>query len=819
VRRNGSIEGSGGFTHWINVSIILDSNYTGDWNYTIFVIDPSGNNQSYTAIVNIYDITDPSIEDPGTFLSVEQLTFFILKWNITEVNNGTYEVRRNGSIEGSGGFTHWINVSIILDSNYTGDWNYTILVIDPSGNTHTVIINIYDNTDPSIEGPGAFLYIKQLTSYFLEWNITEVNNGTYEVRRNGSIEGSGIFYNWINVTIQVNSNKTGDWNYTILVIDPYGNNQSYTIIINIFDITNPSIEGIGSYKIIEKNSVYTTYWNITEINNGTYEIRRNGSIVGSGGFTHWVNISIQINTTVGGYWNYTVFASDPSLNLGNYTTIFFVNNTPPFFYFLTPIPAIVNTLPLNISFVARDTNLTRVEFKLYDNQKNLIINYTYYNSINITSDQPNYVLIGELWSDHTYNITLFGIDIYNMTSTMSTLFNTKIEVRILSEGNNYIRWFDSGGYLKLELDFDISDQYGELEIFWLDNLPLPKDNALEYFQLFLEEGTINSTIKITYHFKDEEVQSAKLAKTQLVLFKYDRSTMGWVEYTHTLKVNSNTIVFELNSFSYFVIAQRWEPTFDPIFIILGIIIGIVIFGLVLFLKRPKVKKSYKTSGKKSSKITWTPVKVKQSKKERRDKIKKLTEEVHIEKFPIKIREYRNSTLRNEAFTELENINEYLSNLELAQLSKKIDEDFYIDQKQVYINKIKSTKEAIESFTIGLEVEKKEDLALTRERLGFVWVYNVQNEEKIFNLATGLTSLSINETKELMDILKDEEFIYGEVKRIGIRIDDNKYYLLITENNVFKIITIFIRNPGKILDITLSQLSESIENQAEQLLNP
>ncbi|MHA1150490.1 MAG: SBBP repeat-containing protein [Promethearchaeota archaeon] len=137
-----------------------------------------------------------------------------------------------------------------------GDGVVEIIIGDGDVKTYCVSgeILIKDHQNPIIEGINQKIYIKQSSEYYIQWNITEVNNGTYVIMRNGSDVSSGDFYNWVNVSMLVNSSIIGDWNYTIIATDPSNNTASFSTIIQIYD---------DDLQLLMPHTVYII--NITEI--------------------------------------------------------------------------------------------------------------------------------------------------------------------------------------------------------------------------------------------------------------------------------------------------------------------------------------------------------------------------------------------------------------------------------------------------------------------------------------------------------------------------------------------------------------------------
>lgn len=174
---------------------------------------------------------------------------------------------------------------------------------------------------PFIEGFGEEIIFGQNSIHTLEWNVTSYENGTYIVKRDGTEVDSGDIIHWENISIQVNTSDIRNWHYTIFATNPVGLNGSNSVIVHIRDNLAPTIENPKDLLSLEQYSSYTLEWNITEVNNGSYIIKRNGTKVHFNDFFHWINISISADTTQIGDWNYTIIATDSSNNTTSNTII------------------------------------------------------------------------------------------------------------------------------------------------------------------------------------------------------------------------------------------------------------------------------------------------------------------------------------------------------------------------------------------------------------------------------------------------------------------------------------------------------------------
>ena len=390
-------------------------------------------------------------------------------------------------------------------------------------------------------------------------------------------------------------------------------------------------------------------------------------------------------------------------------------------------------------------------------------------------------------------------------------------LRLLKAGMNYIKNFASDGFLKLEINISIEEVSGIFKIYWHDNLPIPRDKALEYFQLFLTNGTLNSTASIVYHIRMADIQSKNIDIGNIALYRYDTSAKDWVKIEYSLDTESNTIVFQLDSFSYFVIAEKELPLDLSIFIILGIILGIVIFVLVVMRTRPKVQKSYQKKLEKKEKITWTPIEVKKARKKQEATIKKYQELMPIEKFSVEIPIYKGERLKESLLTDIKRVKETINLNSVEFNSKKISEEEYLRKKHQLSNNEKELYAKYDVVNQQIQEEAHVDLLESKSNLAYLWVYDLKKSEIIYNFASGILTLDMNETNALIHSFKHEELIAGEIFRFGLQLSDLILYIIEIEGSEFsKIIAAFVQNPGKMLNFTMKQFSNSLEGFEKQI---
>ncbi|MBD3216421.1 MAG: hypothetical protein GF311_27660, partial [Candidatus Lokiarchaeota archaeon] len=320
IKRDRVTVDSGQIYNSNTINYQVNSESVSQHNYTLLFWDPFNNHANYTSIAEIVDLTDPSFQG-NLSVSIPQNSSYNLVWTITEYNNGTYIILKEGTLIDSGPFQDGEIVEYEVFTEIVAEFNYTIIAVDPFGNEaqFTSMISIIDQTIPVIDGTTS-ITIPQNSSYSLEWTITEYNNGSYIILEEGIIINSSTFFDGDIISHYVETEKVDEINYTIIAIDPSGNEAQFTSIATVVDTIYPLIDGLISLSI-EQSNIYDLEWTITEYNNGTYLILKDQIIVKYDNFSNKEKISIQLDTSIVGLFNYTIIAIDFSGNEANFTTM------------------------------------------------------------------------------------------------------------------------------------------------------------------------------------------------------------------------------------------------------------------------------------------------------------------------------------------------------------------------------------------------------------------------------------------------------------------------------------------------------------------
>jgi len=213
---------------------------------------------------------------------------------------------------------------LTINTTVIGEFSLPINVTDNAGNSNTsvnILLNARDTISPVISCPDD-VFVEQDGSENIIWKITEIHPDKYWILRNGTIFVPPTSYiNGNDIPIPVDTTTSGTWSYIIFATDTPGNITSDQVNITVLESIPPVITSPPD-RVIEKDAIENITWTITDSSPDKYLILRNSTLVEPpADYQSGEPISISINTSTLGMWNYTIIANDTS----GYTTIDQVN--------------------------------------------------------------------------------------------------------------------------------------------------------------------------------------------------------------------------------------------------------------------------------------------------------------------------------------------------------------------------------------------------------------------------------------------------------------------------------------------------------------
>jgi hypothetical protein len=184
---NGIEEFSGSWLNNTPILVDIDAySFTiGQYNFTIYLNDTSGNFAIDTVYVRVIEIVPPVIQNViSNPLVIEGSSGNTLSWNITDNYPGMYAIYQNGSEVDAGSWNSSEYITLDIDGLVKGGYNYTIIVFDSSFNqvNSTVLFQVIDGTDPVIfDASNDLTYEFGSIGNVLHWNGTDIYPGIYRL--------------------------------------------------------------------------------------------------------------------------------------------------------------------------------------------------------------------------------------------------------------------------------------------------------------------------------------------------------------------------------------------------------------------------------------------------------------------------------------------------------------------------------------------------------------------------------------------------------------------------------------------------------------
>jgi PGF-pre-PGF domain-containing protein len=307
-------------TSYTNNQKITFENQTdnvGTFTYMIQATDKSGNEASDEVTVTVTDDNAPVITHPDD-MDVDLDETVSIEWTLTEPDPDTYQVYRDDvRIVDPTSYISTQKITIPVNTGEIGTFTYMIQATDKSGNeaSDEVSVTVTDNNAPVITHPGD-MDVGQNETVIIEWTLTEPDPDTYQVYRDDvRIVDPTLYTNNQKIPVEDQTDNVGNFTYMIQATDKSGNNASDEVLVIVKDKIPPVISSPGNMEV-EQDSDMNIIWAITEQNPGMYCVLRNGDVeVPSIEYQCSDNITVPINTSCLGTYNYTISADDISNNI------------------------------------------------------------------------------------------------------------------------------------------------------------------------------------------------------------------------------------------------------------------------------------------------------------------------------------------------------------------------------------------------------------------------------------------------------------------------------------------------------------------------
>ncbi len=306
------------------ISISLDGLSLGTYNYTIIVTDQDTNTATDTVWITVIDGTPPVVDSPSDITYDEDETGSAITWNPSDLHPVSYTIYLEGSPIKSGLWNSSSEpISISVDGQLVGEYNFTIVVLDIGGliGSDTVFVYVLDGTPPTIDSPSNIDYNEGEAGGSITWNPSDSYPDSYQIYRNEILVKSGAWNSSSEpIIISVTGLVIGIYNFTTIVYDVGGNNVSDIVWVTVSDATLPTIDTPIDRPINEGQIGDFVIWTPDDLNPVGYEIYRDDILIRSGAWNaSSETISISLNGLSLGIHNFTLLVSDIGTNTANDT--------------------------------------------------------------------------------------------------------------------------------------------------------------------------------------------------------------------------------------------------------------------------------------------------------------------------------------------------------------------------------------------------------------------------------------------------------------------------------------------------------------------
>lgn len=358
-----------------NITISIDGLLKNTYTYQLFVNDTSNNIQSFTTTVIVYDGTPPTVTGPGNTTVESGSTNQTVNWNATDNYPAYYNLYRDGVLIATNPWSSNINISELIDTSTLGQYNYSIIVFDQSGNnmTDTLFITVVDTTSPVIlTNPTTNIsFYSGILGNDLSWTIYDLYPANYSILLNSSMYQNGTWTN--NVSTNIDSLAIGFYNLTIVFSDTSGNSvhQTYWVTVMRDDIPPVIVKQPvnTSYQDITTNNVIS--WTaIDTIKAGNYSLFIDSVLITTADWTNNTAVPVNIDNLPVGLHNVTIVFRDAENNSiadTIWVTVFADTKSPVLVSQPSNVTYLLGSTGYNVSWTAID-DLGPNDFTLFINE-------------------------------------------------------------------------------------------------------------------------------------------------------------------------------------------------------------------------------------------------------------------------------------------------------------------------------------------------------------------------------------------------------------------------------------------------------------------
>jgi hypothetical protein len=242
--------------------------------FTITASDSAGNDKNATVVVQVGDVTAPSIDYSNLLSEIDDGETAL--GYVTSTETVTWSIEGGGVSISSSGVVTLDSPASFVDANYH---SYRVTATDEEGifrKGFLFTVHVNDTTFPTID-------VSNMNSRIID-GMTDLGTATADEDVTWSISGTGVS---ISSTGTVTLDSPADHlvaeshTFTISASDSFGNTQNVTVVVEVGDVTAPTIDYSNLLHTIDEGKTALGY--VTSTETVTWSIEGTGVSISSSG--------------------------------------------------------------------------------------------------------------------------------------------------------------------------------------------------------------------------------------------------------------------------------------------------------------------------------------------------------------------------------------------------------------------------------------------------------------------------------------------------------------------------------------------------------
>jgi len=157
------------------------------------------------------------------------------------------------------------------------------------------------------------------------WNASARYPVSYEVYQNETLLMTK-YWNGSTIIVQIDDLELGVFNYTLIVFERFDHLVEDTVMVRVVDTTSPNISGLVAYEYEAGSQPHLIQFDVFDLYPNLYRILLNNTVIQSG-LWNGSDIEIDVGGRAPGTYNFTLVASDTSMNEGSHQILVTVVDT------------------------------------------------------------------------------------------------------------------------------------------------------------------------------------------------------------------------------------------------------------------------------------------------------------------------------------------------------------------------------------------------------------------------------------------------------------------------------------------------------------